>query len=170
MRRSCCSRGRGGGAADSLGPAVPRLAETAGSREPPDPADGIRGGPRLLPWLMLAPLFLRESNAGAGLRQVVEDARNRAGVGTLPSLLFLVARDQATSDSWARAEANYAEAIRLAREIGQSTELATSLAGLAWLESRQGKEADCRAHAAEALPICTERHIQFGRIWIRFAL
>ena len=34
------------------------------------------------------------------------------------------------------AEADYGEAIALARELGQSTELAASLAGLAWLEAR----------------------------------
>jgi DNA-binding CsgD family transcriptional regulator/tetratricopeptide (TPR) repeat protein len=131
----------------------------------------LRSDPRRLPWLMLPPLYLRDSDtAGAELRAVVDEVRDRAGVGTLPYLLFHIARDQATTSSWRRAEANYAEAIRLSRETGQSTELAVSLAGLAWLESRQGREAGCRAHAAEALPICSERSIRLGEAWVLFAL
>ena len=54
-------------------------------------------------------------------------------MGTLPYLLFHVARDEATTNQWVRAEATYDEAIRLARETGQDTELAMCLAGLAWL-------------------------------------
>ena len=88
----------------------------------------------------------------------------------MPSVLFHVARDQATTTAWAEAAANYSEAIRLARETGQTTELAMSLAGLCWLESRQGKEAACRRHAEEALGLCTERDIHLGEAWVRYAL
>ena len=48
-------------------------------------------------------------------------------------MLNLIARDQATTDRWARADATYREAIELARESGQQTELAFGVAGLAWL-------------------------------------
>ena len=50
----------------------------------------------------------------------------------------------------------YDEAARLARETGQQTEVAAALAGMAWLEARQGYEDDCRAHVAEALTLCSE--------------
>jgi DNA-binding CsgD family transcriptional regulator len=151
----------GQGGADELRAALPLLADSS----------ELRTDHRRLPWLMLAPLFLRDSDtAGARLRVAVDEVRSRAGVGSLPSLLFHVARDQATTESWTRAEANYAEAIRLARETGQTTELAVSLAGLAWLESRQGKAAECRGHVVEALPICAERHIYLGEAWALFAL
>ena len=83
-------------------------------------------------------------------RCAFEQARSQAALGVLPSLLHYLARDQATTDQWPAAEASYDEAIRLARETGQRTELAAALAGLAWLEARQGREAACRAHAAEA--------------------
>ena len=62
-------------------------------------------------------------------------------MGALPILLIHLARDQATTDRWAAAEATYDEAIQLARETGQRTELAFGLAGLAWLQARQGREA-----------------------------
>jgi hypothetical protein len=68
-------------------------------------------------------------------------------------LLFHLARDAAAADHWPNAEADYTEAIDLARELGQSTELAASLAGLAWLESRQGRTAETTAHASEALAL-----------------
>lgn len=39
-----------------------------------------------------------------------------------------------------------------ARETGQTTELAMSLAGLAWLQSRQGRESECRRNAGRGRP------------------
>lgn len=123
-----------------------------------------------LPWLMLAPLFLRESREGAELRSIVDDARARVGVGALPNVLFHVARDQATSSGWERATANYDEAARLARETGQGTELAMALAGLACLDARAGRGVDCREHAAEASSLCRARDIHFGETWCELAL
>ena len=150
--------GRGG--IEELRAAVPLL---AGSAE-------LRADAHGLSWLMYAPLFLRDAQSGRELRERVDEARARAGVGTLPGLLFLVARDEATSDSWARAAADYTEAIRLARDTGQATELAMSLAGLSWLEARTGQEAQCREHAAETLALCGSRDIHWGEAWALFSL
>lgn len=125
---------------------------------------------RRLSWLMIGPLFLRDASSGAELRRIVGEARAEAAVGTLPSLLFHVARDEATTNQWVRAEATYDEATRLARETGQETDLAMCLAGLAWLLARTGDEVRCRALVAEALPICRARDIHIGRVWSLFAL
>jgi DNA-binding CsgD family transcriptional regulator len=133
-------------------------------------SDELRTDPRHLPWLILAPLFLRDADSGAALRGVVDQVRANAGVGSLPNVLMLVGRDQATTSSWRPAEANYSEAIRLARETGQTTELAMSLAGLCWLESRQGNADACREHAREALAICGDRDIHLGEAWSRYAV
>lgn len=130
----------------------------------------LRDDQRRLPWLMLGPMFLRESDTGDELRRVVHDARADAAVGALPSLLFHVARDDATTNRWARAEATYDEAVRLARETGQDTELAMCLSGLAWLRARLGREEQCRALVAESLPLCRDRDIHVARIWSLFAL
>jgi DNA-binding CsgD family transcriptional regulator len=120
---------------------------------------------------MIGPLFLRDSTSGRGLvRQAVEDQRARAAVGTLPHLLFHIARDGAASDHWAGAAADYTEAIDLARELGQTTELAVSLSGLAWLEARAGEEEACRAHAAEALTISAAHRNNLGTAWSTYAL
>jgi DNA-binding CsgD family transcriptional regulator len=150
--------GRGG--ADDIRAAVPLLEATP----------GLRHESRRLSWLMLAPLFLRDSTGGRRLTAVVDEVRAAADVGALPSVLFHVARDQATTTAWTEAAANYSEAIRLARDTQQTTELAMSLAGLCWLESRQGKETDCRRHAEEALALCAERDIHIGEVWVRYAL
>lgn len=151
--------GRGG--AEEIRSAVPLL-ET-------DP-DLIRD-PRRLSWLLLAPLFLRDASSGARLRALVDEVRGAAEVGALPAVLFHVARDESTTGaSWARSEADYSEAIRLAAEMGQATELAMSLAGLAWLESRAGRADACRAHAAEARSLCSARDIHIGEVWVALAI
>lgn len=126
--------------------------------------------PALLPWLMLAPLFLRDADSGEELRALADHVRARVGIGTMPNLLFHVARDQATSDAWDRATANYDEAVRLARETGQETEEAMSLAGMASLESRQGRSDPCREHAEAALSLCTDRSLHFGELWCHLAV
>lgn len=148
------------GGIEELRAAVPLMAERS------ELWDDARGAS----WRLYVPLFIRDADTGNELRAGVDEARARAGVGTLPGLLFLVARDEATSSAWARAAANYTEAIRLARDTGQLTELGMSLAGLAWLESRTGQEAECRAHAEEALVLCRRGEIHWGEAWALFAL
>lgn len=150
----------GDGGSARLREAVPLLAQHV------DPLDH----PAALPWLMLAPLFLRDAEVGSQLRDLVDEVRTRVGVGALPNLLFHVARDQATSNAWDRAAANYDEAMRLARETDQGVELAMSLAGMACLESRQGRVTACREHADEALQRCRARSLHFGELWCLLAL
>ncbi|MEU4394860.1 AAA family ATPase [Kribbella sp. NPDC023855] len=122
-------------------------------------------------WMMLAPMFLRESGTGRALiEEAMRERRDQVAVGVLPAVLFLLARDDATTDRWADAAASYDEGIRLSRETGQTTELALNLAGLAWLSAQQGRAAECRALAAEAMGICSERQIHLGLAWSLFAL
>lgn len=134
--------------------------------------DGAGEGRALAPaWVLLAALWLRESGEDRRLaRRVVADRRARAAIGGLPHLLFHVARDDATSDEWMQAEADYSETIALAREFAQTTVLAMGLAGLAWLEARLGRADPCRAHAAEALDIGAARQVRLAEAWARFAL
>jgi DNA-binding CsgD family transcriptional regulator/tetratricopeptide (TPR) repeat protein len=131
----------------------------------------LAGDPLRWAWMCIGPLFLRESGAGRQLVQrVVDDLREHSAAGALPYVLFLVARDDATTDRWADAETEYDEGIRLARETGATTELAVSLAGLAWLQARRGRELDCRRHAAEAIAISAANGIHIARVWALFAL
>jgi len=126
----------------------------------------LRGDLQLIPWLTLGPLFLRQTGAGRPLLEhALRTARAHAAVGALPFVLNLIARDQAATDRWAVAGATYQEAIDLARESGQQTELAFGLAGFAWLQARRGREQECRACAAEALSRCRELGTRLYEIW-----
>jgi DNA-binding CsgD family transcriptional regulator len=149
--------GRGGAA--ELRAAVPLLeADTA-----------LLADPHQWPWLMMAPLFLRDAAGGAGLRRRVEEVRRSAPVGALSAVLFYVARDQATTDAWGRAQANYSLAIDLARESGATTELAVALAGRCWLAARQGDADRCLADAAEARDLCADADMHLPEAWLLFA-
>jgi DNA-binding CsgD family transcriptional regulator len=126
---------------------------------------------RLLPWLVLPPIFLRETQSGRSLiERALATARGRAAVGALPFVLNLIARDEATTDRWSAAEAAYREAIALARENDQRTDIAFSLSGLAWLLARRGEEAECRALAGEALALSRELGTELHVIWATAAL
>ena len=131
----------------------------------------LREDLRLIPWLTLGPLFLRQTGAGRWmLEHALRTARDRAAVGVLPYVLNLIARDQANTDRWAVADATYREAIDLARESGQQAELTSGLAGLAWLEARRGRELDCRACAAEALRLSRELGTRLYEFWATAAV
>ena len=132
--------GEGDSGARSIRSAVARL----------EASDELRDDPYLAVWAAHGPLWLREAEAGRGLyERALALVRSRAALGAIPELLVHVARDWATTDEWPAAHAAYSEAVALARETGQDVSLAFGLAGLAWLEARQGREAECRAHAAE---------------------
>jgi DNA-binding CsgD family transcriptional regulator len=134
-------------------------------------AEELRDDLQLLPWLAVGPIFLREAGAGRSLLEdALKEARARAAVGTLPFVLNLIARDHATSESWAVAEATYLEGIELARECGQRTDLVFALAGLAWLDARRGRERDCRQRAEEALALVREVGTRLHEVWAMAAL
>ena len=134
-------------------------------------SDELREDPGLLAWAALGPLWLREAKAGRGpIERAFERVREQSALGVLPYLLHHLARDQATTDRWSAAETSYDEAIRLGRETGQRVELAAALAGLAWLQARQGREAGCREHAEEARRLCEELGVGLYGIWAIQAL
>jgi DNA-binding CsgD family transcriptional regulator len=136
-----------------------------------DTTPGVLDDATLLPWLVLDPLFLREAEAGRRrLDAVLSATRERTAIGVLPLVLNLCARDQTMSERWRLGEATYREAIALARESDQRTQLANALAGLAWLQARQGHEQDCRANAAEALSLAQEVGAQLLALWSLTAL
>ena len=118
---------------------------------------------------MTSPFGGDSRSARDQLTAAVSDRRGRSAVGELPHLLFHLARDAAAGDRWDRAEADYGEAVTLARELGQSTELTAAVAGLAWLESRRGRVASATAYAAEALELAERHQVHVMEIWARLA-
>ncbi|MGZ4729934.1 MAG: LuxR C-terminal-related transcriptional regulator, partial [Acidimicrobiales bacterium] len=134
-------------------------------------SDELSDDPRLIAWAAMGPLWLRESEADRALvDHAIDVARRQSAVGVLPFLLSHVAVDGMASDRWAEAEVSFHEAIGLARETGQRTDLAFVLARLAWLEARLGKEQACRDHAAEASSLAAELDLGLGEIWSIAAL
>jgi DNA-binding CsgD family transcriptional regulator len=131
----------------------------------------LRDDLQLVPWLAIAPIFLREAGTGRVLLdRALEVARERSAVGVLPLVLDLIALDHATTDRWALAEATYLEAIGLARETGQQTDLVFGLSGLARLQARRGRAAECRASVAEALQLCGRLGTRLHEVWAVEAL
>ncbi len=136
-----------------------------------DASPELRSDLQLVPWLAIAPIFLREAGTGRVLLdRALEVARERSAVGALPLVLDLIALDHATTDRWALAEATYLEAIALARETGQQTDLAFGLSGLARLQARRGPAAECRASVAEALALCDRLGTRLHEVWALEAL
>jgi DNA-binding CsgD family transcriptional regulator len=136
-----------------------------------DRSDVLGEDPHLLSWAALGPLWLREVEAGRRLfGRAIQAARAQGTVGALPFSLWVAARDAATSNRWALAEAQYNEAIRIAEETGQTEQRCASLAGLACVEARRGKEEECRAHAGEALSLSERLGLAFFRAWCLEAL
>ncbi len=134
-------------------------------------SDELRYDLRLLAWAVMGPLWLREAESGQSLvDRALQIARSRMAVGVLPHLLCYVAVERAASDRWGEAQAVFHEAILLARETGQRSELAISLARLSWMEARQGKQDECRAHAAEALELSRPLGLGPCEIWALSAL
>jgi DNA-binding CsgD family transcriptional regulator len=134
-------------------------------------SDELKADPRLLAWAAMGPIWLREANVGRDLAdRALAAARSQSAVGVLPFVLSHVALDQAATDRWAQAQAGFHEAIGLARETGQRTELAALLARLAWLEARQGRSDQSRLHATEALSLSRELGLGVCEVWAMAAL
>ena len=132
-----------------------------------DGSDELRDDLQLLPWLAVVPIFLRDATAGRRLLTVALDgARARSAIGALPYVLNLVAIDHATTDRWDLAEITYREAIGLARESDQRTDLVFGLSGLARLLARRGDEEECRALSTEALALCGQLGTRLHEVWV----
>ncbi len=141
--------------------AHPPLAEGA-ARDPHDDEDEV--------WALNTMLWLRGSEAADDLAREIEGRRASWAVGPLPRLLFFLARAAATRDHWGPARSAYAESTELAAELGQVTEQALSLAGLAWLEARTGAVDACAEHAERALVLAVPRSNVIVEVWAGFAL
>jgi DNA-binding CsgD family transcriptional regulator len=123
-----------------------------------------------LPLRLQGALWVRSSGPHrAAVTAAIDRMRDQAALGSLPYMLMHIARDAATTDRWDDAETAYVEGIRLSRETGQSTDLAASLSGLAVLNARRGKEAECRENIAAAEPLIRAHGIRLGEFWLEFA-
>ena len=127
--------------------------------------------PLVLTCAGLAGLFLREAEVGRELLdRALKQARDHAPTAALPSVLFMLGRDAAATDQWPLARAQYEEGSRLARETIQLTWLAGMVSGLAWLDALEGREDECRAHAAEGRELSERYSMGLFKAWSQIAL
>jgi DNA-binding CsgD family transcriptional regulator len=127
--------------------------------------------PLLLLCAGMAGTFLREAEAERDLLdRALQQARGHAPTAALPAVLFLSGRDAGATDRWAFARAQYEEGLRVAGETTQFTWLAACAAGLAWLDALEGKEEECRAHAAEASELADRYGMAIYKAWSMVAL
>ena len=133
------------------------------------PSDSV--DPLVLMCAGLAGLFLREAEVGRELLdRALNQAREHAPTAALPSVLFMLGRDAAATDRWPLARAQYEEGSRVARETMQLTWLAGMVSGLAWLDALEGREEECRAHAAEGLELSERYSMSLFKAWSHIAL
>ncbi len=135
-----------------------------------DASADLQRDPALLRWAALGALWLRDAGSRAVIDRAVTEGRNQAAVAIVADLLQLGSRFDATADRWPAAVAGFHEAIVLARDTRSGTDLAATLSGLAWVEARQGKEEECRAHAAEAEAVAAGAGVGTHRAWTLAAL
>ncbi len=129
-------------------------------------SEEMQRDPLLLGWAATPHLWLREADAGRALvDRAIEAARSRTALGMLPRLLLHIALHEVSTGRTAAAEADFHESVRHARETGQRTELGASLAGLARVEARLGKAAECIEHATEAVEICVKLGLGTHNLW-----
>ena len=134
-------------------------------------SEALSGDVRLLAWVAVGPLWLREAGIGDGLLDgALVTARERTAVGTLPQLLTYVGIGQAAGGRLIEGAATFDEAVRHARETGQRTILAGALGRLAWVEARRGRAEAARGHAGEALQLSRELGARLFEIWALLAL
>ena len=133
------------------------------------PADNV--DPLLLLCAGIAGLFLREATTGRELLdRALTQAREHAPTAVLPAVLFMLGRDAAATDRWPLARAQYEEAARVARETTQMTWVAGCVAGMAWLDALEGREEECRVHAAEAVRLSEQFGMGLFKAWSMIAL
>jgi DNA-binding CsgD family transcriptional regulator len=132
---------------------------------------GFHDDPRLLVWAAMGPIWLRDAEAGRALGgHALAIARERSALGALPPVLLVVGIDHVGAGRWNEGRADFHEAIRLAREAGQRTDVAGPLAQLARLAARQGREDECRAFADETLELAATLGMRLYEIWALIAL
>jgi DNA-binding CsgD family transcriptional regulator len=90
------------------------------------------------------------------LARMIDAARSRGALGTLPFLLAGLSDVEFRTGRWASGSAHAAEAVRIAEDTDDETMLAYALACLARLEAAQG-HVDCRAHVDRAIALGSRR-------------
>jgi DNA-binding NarL/FixJ family response regulator len=105
--------------------------------------------PHLLSWAAMGAAAVGdETSEAALLRRAVAVARNSGAVDTLVFVLETAVNSAMLAGRY-NVEAEATEGLTLADEAGLSNAATSHRAALAWIAGLQGRDDDCRAHAAE---------------------
>jgi len=126
--------------------------------------------PLVLTCAAVAGLYLRDAQVGRDLLSRALSLAREQAPSSLAGMLFLLGRDAAATDQWPLARARYEESERIARETTQSRWVAGSLAGLAWLDALEGREDECRSHAAGAIDLSGQYGLALFKAWAMIGL
>jgi DNA-binding CsgD family transcriptional regulator len=98
----------------------------------------------------------RYEQAESIMRRVVAAARSRSAVTLLPVPLAVLAYIELRTGATAAAHANASDAVRLARDVGDGMQHASTQSVLAWVEAVRGDGTACRTAAAAAIGAATD--------------
>lgn len=97
------------------------------------------------------------------VRHVLDEARTASALGILPLGLYVLATLETRTGQWAAAYASATEAARIAADTGDQLWRCYALGALALIEAARGQEADCRAHATEAIGLADRLEMEYAR-------
>jgi DNA-binding CsgD family transcriptional regulator len=97
-------------------------------------------------------------------------AREMGAVAMVPYVLEFLARAEAVDGRYAAAAAHASEGLGLAHETGQQNSVCHLHASLALIAALQGREDECRSHAADALELATARGLGYQAALADWAL
>lgn len=95
----------------------------------------------------------RYDDAESLMRRIVAAARARSAVTLLPIPLAVLAYLELRRGSTRAAHANATDAVELAHDVGDGTQLSSAFSVLAWVEAVRGRTAECRSAAARAIGV-----------------
>jgi DNA-binding CsgD family transcriptional regulator len=124
--------------------------------------------------------LLMASYAGAFLARIDESlvlarraerlARSSGAIAVLASVLRMTAAWSLADSQFTAAEEAASKGLAIARETGQTSEIAGCLSLLARVDAVRGREESCRAHAGEALELARAHELLLAGSTADFAL
>jgi tetratricopeptide (TPR) repeat protein len=103
------------------------------------------------------------ARARALLRRAIDETRATAALGVLPFALHASSGLDTRTGRWTSAYADASEAVRIASDTDNPFWRCHALGSLALVEAGQGREEQCRAHAAESLTLASSLDIEYPR-------
>ncbi|GAA4991390.1 LuxR family transcriptional regulator [Yinghuangia aomiensis] len=161
----------GRAAEDPDGAPPPLLGDVLADVRRVEDASGAEVDARVLQLLCgLALTQGQDSDAHDLAARLVEDSRQRGGIGRLPTLLFFKVEAEQFQDLHTDALATATEALRFAEDTGQQQWISQFHSVLALLRAVEGDEEACHRSADAALATGTGGAMAAGTPWAYWAL